>query len=112
MIVCVILVVMAAFFSACADRVETPIHFNDSVFHNLKPRFYSKVDSSGANRIPFTNYPFNFWHICKSGMICSLLATSIFYSIMINRLVDYLCLGLIYNIVFEQFYSHILKLKK
>ena len=104
-----ILVVIAAIANACMDRVETTIHFNASVFRDLNPKFFSKVDSAGAKRLPFTNYPINFWHICKSVMICSLLAIPFVHNTLFHPLIDYVIFGLLYNITFELFYSKILR---
>lgn len=102
-------IILAAIASACADRVETTIHFNASIFSHLNPKWWSKVGAADIKKIPFTNYPPNFWHLCKSTMICSLLATPFFYHILIHPIVDYVIFGVVYNVVFEQFYSHILK---
>lgn len=107
-----VLIILAAILNACMDRVETFIHFNDSVFYKLNPRFYSKMDSADAWRLPFTQYPVNFWHLCKSGMLCCLLATPFCYNILIQPIVDYVIFGITYNVVFEQFYSRILKKKR
>jgi hypothetical protein len=105
------LIILAAILNACMDRVETFIHFNDSVFYKLNPKFYSKMDSSEhARRI--LNYKIDFWHLCKSGMLCCLLATPFCYNILIQPIVDYVIFGITYNIVFEQFYSRILKKKR
>ncbi len=103
-----LLIILAAIFNACMDRVETFIHFNDSVFCKLNPKFYSKMDSSNyAYRI--INYKVDFWHLCKSAMLFCLLATPFFYDIIFIPILDYIIFGILYNVVFEQFYSRILK---
>ena len=103
-----ILIVIAAIANACMDRVETFIHFNDSVFRKLNPRFYSKMDSSEHAR-KVLNYKIDFWHLCKSIMICSLLAIPFVHNTLFHPLIDYVIFGLLYNITFELFYSKILR---
>lgn len=53
----------------------------------------------------------DFWHLCKSGMICSLLAIPFVYQEVFNPIVDYIFLGVLYNVTFEQFYAKILRRK-
>lgn len=53
----------------------------------------------------------DFWHLCKSAMICLLLAVPFVYTEVFNPIVDYILLGILYNVTFEQFYSRILKRK-
>ena len=103
-----ILIILAAIVNACMDRVETFIHFNDSVFHKLNPKFFSKMDSSEAAKRVF-NYKIDFWHISKSVMICSLLAIPFVHNTLFHPLIDYVIFGLLYNITFELFYSKILR---
>lgn len=107
-----ILVILAAIFNACMDRVETIIAFNDSVFYGLNPFWWCKAKSANVvKKIPLTNYKPDFWHLCKSAMICSLLALPFFYKEFLCEAADYIILGLLYNAVFEQFYSKILRRK-
>lgn len=103
-----ILIILAAFFNACMDRVETFIHFNDSIFYKLNPKFYSKMESS-EYAYKIINYKVDFWHLCKSGMICCLLATPFFYNTIFIPVIDFIIFGIIYNVVFENFYSRILR---
>lgn len=108
----VLLVILAAIFNACMDRVETVISFNNSVFSTLNPLWWSKANSADVvKKIPFTQYKPDFWHLCKSAMICLLLAVPFFYKPIIGGFIDYVLLGILYNVVFEQFYSKILKKK-
>jgi hypothetical protein len=108
----VILVIFAALFNAIMDRVETTISFNDSVFNKLNPLWWCKAQSADVvKKIPFTAYKPDCWHLSKSAMICLLLAIPFFYKPIIGGFIDYVLLGILYNIVFEQFYSKILKKK-
>ncbi len=107
-----LLVILAAIFNACMDRIETIISFNDSVFSKYNPLWWSKAQSADVvNKVPFTNYKPDFWHLCKSGMICSLLAIPFVYQEVFNPIVDYIFLGVLYNVTFEQFYAKILRRK-
>lgn len=108
-----VFIIVAAILNACMDRVETKISFNDSIFWRKDPHFYCKPISAGKVKfIPMTRYRPDFWHLCKSGVICCLLAVPFFYTIIVYPFLDYILMGLVYNVVFEQFYSKILKDKK
>lgn len=108
----VALVIIAAFFNAIMDRVETTISFNDSVFNKLNPLWWCKDQSANVvKRIPFTNYRPDCWHLNKSAMICAFLAIPFFYKPIIGGFVDYVMLGILYNVVFEQLYSRVLRKK-
>jgi len=104
-----ILIILAAIANACMDRVETTIHFNNSVFSNLKASWWCKEQSWQTKYIPFTHYKPDFWHLCKSVMICSLLAIPFVHNTLFHPLIDYVIFGLLYNITFELFYSKILR---
>lgn len=107
-----ILVILAAIFNSCMDRVETVISFNDSIFSKYNPLWWSKAQSADVvKKIPFTGYKPDFWHLCKSAMICLLLALPFVYTEVFNPIVDYILLGILYNVTFEQFYSKILRRK-
>lgn len=41
-----ILVILAAIFNSCMDRVETVISFNDSIFSKYNPLWWSKAQSA------------------------------------------------------------------
>lgn len=109
----IILVIIAAIFNAIMDRVETTIAFNDSVFYKLNPLWWCKAQSADVvKKIPFTNYKIDCWHLSKSAMICSFLAIPFFYKPIIGGFVDYVMLGILYNVVFEQLYSRVLRKNK
>ena len=67
--------------------------------------------------LPLTKYRPDFWHLCKSTMICSFCASIVFYKPIIFPILDFVILGITYNLVFNLFYNNLLlnkdyKLKK
>lgn len=113
-----ILVILAAILFACMDRVSSPGEFGNSIFKHLNIKFYSKADSTDARRIPFTDYPLNFWHLCKSaaiGCLLGLIFTSSYLLFIENFWVrnstEYVILGTLFIQTFNLFYNHVLKSK-
>lgn len=103
-----LLILLAAIANACMDRVETPIHFDDSIFHNKNKLFYSKVASSQKAFIPGTKYRFDFWHLCKSIMIILLVTAIVTYVPIFSPLIDFCVMGIIWNQTFSFFYHKLL----
>lgn len=102
------LIFFAALFKATMDRVETEIHFNDSVFYKWNAKFWSKVESANINGfLPFTSYRFDAWHICQTFWLgCFFL-----YALFDHSWLDICFDGSLYIIEFEILYGTILKRK-
>lgn len=60
---------LSGMFNAFMDKTETTNQFENSVFYNKNPLYWSKVAASGAKKLPFTKYPWNAWHNAKSGVV-------------------------------------------
>ena len=99
--------VFAAILNAAMDTVTH--HYSTSVFKDLDRRFYEPAISWKYAKNIF-GYKFDFWHICKSLMIISIVifATS-YQSITNNKLLDIFILGAIWNIIFNLFYNKVFK---
>jgi hypothetical protein len=102
-----LLIVLAAIFKALADTLQH--HFDTSVFSKLNQKFWNPVVSCNYVRfLPFTKYRPDAWHLANSGMIiCFIAAASISDSIFSFWLINFVMLGIIFNLIFELFYGKI-----
>lgn len=97
----VALLSVAAFFNAVMDKVGDEVHFNQSVFKNLDPKFWSK-DVSWQYAIRIFGYKVDAWHLSKSAMIvCFCVALVIPRATKFKWWVEVLIAGAIWNIVFN-----------
>lgn len=103
-----ILWVVAAIFDAFIDTLEEG-HFSNSIFKNLDPKFWSKSESwKYAKKI--IGYPVDAWHLGKSAMIfCLAGAIMEGYEAFPISILNFLSLGLAWNLVFDLFYNYIFK---
>ena len=98
---------LAAVCNAVMDRIENSIQFNQSVFNRLNPEFWCKTISAHSVKfIPFTKYRLDAWHLFKSLMIIFIVLAIIFYNPFIYVL-DFVILGIIWNLVFNIFYNKV-----
>lgn len=100
-----ILITLAAIFKAVADTLDD--HFDTSIFRSKNPLVWD-ANHSTVRKWWITNYKPDPWHICNSLMIvCFSVA------IVVND-TDFFCvpwwadligIGVVFNSVFEFFYS-------
>lgn len=104
-----ILISVAAFFKAVADKVDH--HFDTSIFKNLNPNFWDRdISSEKAKRI--FNYKIDAWHLSQSAMIiCMIVAWSLHNKSFIAWYWQVLIAGTVWNLVFNLFYNKILSRK-
>lgn len=99
---------LAALLNAIMDTLEEG-HFVHSIFRNLNPKFWHKYESWKYAKKIF-GYPLDAWHICKSLMIlCLAGATAPSVTVFPNYWLNFIALGVVWNIIFNLFYNHILK---
>lgn len=110
-----ILIFLAAFFYAVHEVVDN--HFSISVFNKKNPAFWDGQQSwKTAKRI--FNYPVDAKHLASSGMIVMMcLSTCIaqfsqFQIKFLNWWEQLIACGIIWIIVFNTFFNHILVAKK
>ena len=103
----IVLVILAALLNSMMDTVTH--HFSTSIFKHLEIKFWNpNVSWEYATNI--LGYPIDFWHICKTLMLFSLMAAMILYNqITTHPLLDWAILGSVWNIVFNIFYNKILR---
>jgi len=98
---------MAAVLNAVMDRTGDSVAFNKSIFNHLNPKFWSKeVSWQFANKLPFTKFKLDAWHIAKSLMVICLAASLLLDGI---KWWEFPILGIVWNVTFNTFYNHILK---
>lgn len=100
MILSLILVALAGFFKAVADTLAD--HFDTSIFKKLNPKFWHKATSSEYAKRIF-GYKLDGWHLANSLMIFSFVAAAS------DSLIDFIILGVLFNIVFNLEYNKILR---
>ena len=100
-------IILAAICKAIADTLQH--HFDTSVFKKLNPKLWNPVVScDNVKFLPFTKYRPDAWHLANSGMIiCFIAAASISDSIFSFWLINFVMLGIIFNLIFELFYGKI-----
>lgn len=104
---------LAAFFNAVMDRLETSISFQQSVFKNRSVAFWCKpISAHNVKFIRYTKYRPDAWHLAKSCMLCSLIATAVTYEAVTWWWLDFMVLGLVWLGTFNLFYNRLLVSKK
>lgn len=104
-----ILILFAAVFNSIMDKTETIISFNNSVFRNLNQSFWCKVNSSEKPFFTFTKYRISGWHLAKSLMIILFALAIVLYQPIFNWCIDFLIVGMIWNITFNLCYNKLFK---
>lgn len=98
------LVCLAAFFKAVADTLQH--HYYTSVFKKLNPKWWDPAISwEYVDKIQFTGYRPDAWHLSNSLMIISFLLAIIFYKNKHPRWIEFIIGGIVFNLVFGLFYS-------
>lgn len=112
-------ILMASFFNACMDAMENENYF-ESVFKNRNQRFWYKRESwKFAKKI--MGYRLDGWHLAKSAMVTCIgmavyteqFSNQIWHTryVFLNIGIDVIVMGCIWNIGFNLFYHHLLKVK-
>lgn len=104
--VTIILVILAALFKSVADTLEH--HFDTSVFKKLKPELWDP-DRSTVKTWWITHYKIDPWHVANSMFIVSFILAAILNTLTWKWYLQLLVLGTVFNLVFEVFYSKILR---
>jgi hypothetical protein len=102
-----IFILLAAIFKAISDTLAD--HFYVSIFRNMNPKFWSKEQSADAKRLPFTQYPFNAWHLSNSAMILSFCLAFVLHDSPMAWYYELAISGVLFIAVFNLFYNTILK---
>ena len=99
---------LAAIFKAISDTLKD--HFSISIFRWKDPRFWNpNISWKYVGLIRFTKYRPDAWHLSNSGMIVSFCLAFVFHKPVLAWYYELAIAGLWFNLVFNQFYDHILK---
>lgn len=102
-------IVLMATLNAFMDAFENE-NYGESVLKNWTRSFYYKRESwKTAKRI--FGYKIDGWHLTKSAMIICALFAVVLYKPIINKWMDMLLFGLIWNVTFTLVYHKILRIK-
>lgn len=116
------LVALAAVCNAVMDVVS--FHFQDSVFSKYDHQYWNPViswknkyvDWDGGNKerkriwgIKVAPAFTDAWHFFKSGMIVLLVLALVLYKPLVNQWLDFVLIGVIWNVVFGLFYRVVLR---
>ena len=119
-----ILVMLAAICNVVMDVIS--FHYTKSIFSKLNPKWWNPsiswknkyVDWDGGIRTEKTIWGIKYptaltdaWHLFKSTMIVLIVLSIVLYTPFINPLVDFVIIGIGWNVVFNLFYNKIFKLK-
>ena len=100
-----ILLALASICNAIMDTLAH--HYSSSKFQNLNDKFWNpNISWQYAHYLPFTNYKIDAWHLFKSAMIVFMCASICFANSF--NILDFICLGILWNIIFNLFYNHLL----
>lgn len=101
-IIVTVLFAIGAAFNWMMDSLEDETHFKKSPFKNLNPKFWLKSAAWQAKRLPLTKYPWNAWHIAKSGMIFSF---AIAVSVATGQWILFISCGVAWNATFNYLWN-------
>lgn len=93
---------LGAAFNWIMDSIEDKTHFDESPFKSKNPKFWLKSAAWQAKRLPFTKYPWNAWHIAKSGMIFSF---AIAVALATGQWMLFVSAGVSWNLVFNYLWN-------
>ena len=96
----------AAFFNAVMDTLTD--HFSVSVFKNLNPNFWDRSITWKHKKF-LGIVVLDAWHIAKYGWLLSIITFGLCNKLEINLLGNLLIYPIIWFIVFETFYSRVLR---
>ena len=101
-------IIFAAIINAMMDRLENETFFN-SIFKDWNQKFWYKRVSWEHAKVIF-NYKIDGWHLCKSTMLILIMAAIVCYKPVTIWQVDFIFLGILWNVIFEFFYSSVFKI--
>jgi hypothetical protein len=110
-----IAIIFAAFLNAVMDCVENE-HIWSTVFSKWKhkaifDKFIYKRESWRYAKM-IGGYRFDLWHLSKSAMIGCVCAAIVFYQPVFKWWIDFSVAGVLWVLVFNFSYNHLLKLKE
>lgn len=97
----------SAIMNAIMDSIENE-HILLTKFSRLNPSFWSKRESWKVAKM-IGSYRIDAWHLAKSGMVIMLIFSIITYKPVYSFWFDFFLYGYWWNIIFNSFYSHLLK---
>ena len=118
------------FFSAICNAVMDvcSFHYSTSIFSKFNPQWWNPEiswrnkyvggdPSQGFRKCFFglLDYPTfltDAWHFFKSSMICLFCAAIVLYKPVLGPLIDFVIIGVIWNVAFNVCYNRIFVLKK
>jgi hypothetical protein len=110
MLLSCLFIALAAVLNAVMDSVEYETAFEKSIFNRYNPKWWCKsISWKYVKFIPFTKYRPDAWHLAKSGMIVFLLLAVVVYTNDFIPFMDFVLLGLIWNMIFNLFYNKIFR---
>lgn len=102
-------ILLASICNALMDTVENE-NFYKSRFKGLNEKFWYKRESWKYAKRVF-GWKLDIWHIFKSLMIIFIVLSIIFYKPFI-LILDFIMLGIIWNIGFNTFYNKIFRINE
>ena len=117
--------VFVLFASICNAIMDTiSFHYEISIFSKLNPNYWNPtiswknkyVDWDNGNRERKKIFGINIapafldaWHLFKSLMIILFALSIVLYKVYFNLIIDFIVIGLVWNVFFSLFYNKILK---
>lgn len=102
-----VFILMASVMNAVMDRLENESFFS-SVFKDWDQKFWYKRESWKYAKVIF-NYRVDGWHLSKSAMIVFIALAIVSYEKLFNPIVDFVLIGIVWNVTFEFMYATALK---
>jgi hypothetical protein len=121
-----VFIILAAIFNACMDILGK---YDESIFKKCCPSLenfmnpkvswknkYKNLDKAQGPKFfgstTFLVWTTDFWHLCKTIMIMFFSLSIVFYSPIFYTIADFFIYFFSFGIVFELFYSKLLKAQK
>lgn len=104
----ILFISLAAIFKAVADKLKD--HYTVSVFKWKDPRFWNPdISYRYIGFIRFTKYRPDAWHLSNSCMIICFCLAAVLHISVLSWFYELAIAGLLFNLIFNVFYNHILK---
>jgi len=101
--IALLLIIIAAICKAVADTIAH--HYYDSMFNGSK--FFNP--NIQGKKLPFTNYPFDGWHLSNSVMIIAFVLAAVFHTPLLKWYYEIVIAGAVFNLTFNLFYNKLLR---
>lgn len=119
----ILFVILASICNSVMD--VSSFHYDNSIFNKLNRKFwdgsiswknkyidYDKGDKRRKKIFGLFNYPVQLtdsWHLFKSLMIVFLITSIVLYKPLFGQLIDFISMGILWNLTFNFFYNVIFK---